>query len=71
MAVTALEGVVAAGQIRLLSGKTLPEHTRVYVIVPESEQEGSLLVRSPRLVHKDQARDFEKTVIEVDDDAWL
>jgi hypothetical protein len=69
MAVTALEGIVESGQVRLLDDKTLPEHARVFVIIPDLENNVSLRVASPRLVHKEQACDFEKTVTEVDENA--
>ena len=35
MAVLTLEGVVEAGQIRLLNGERLPERATVYVVVPD------------------------------------
>ena len=34
MAVSTFEGIVEAGQMRLLGGEKLPEQTTVYVVVP-------------------------------------
>jgi hypothetical protein len=49
----------------------LPEHTKVYVVIPEMETAPLAHVYSPRLVHPEQAPDFAKQVIEVSADAEL
>ena len=62
MHVATFEGVVEQGQIRLAAGVSLPENARVYVIVPGMQSEGPARVASPRLVHPEQAVDFEMDV---------
>lgn len=63
MAVATFEAVVEKGQIRLLSGETLPEKTIVYVVVPDRMVQDvysvtvppNPRVMSPRLVKQDGA----------------
>lgn len=65
MQVTAFEGVIENGQIRLNTNVDLPEKTKVYVIIPGYETDKKTVhVYSPRLVHPEQATDFTKEVIE-------
>lgn len=65
MSVTTFEGIVEQGQIRLASDVRLPEHTKVYIIVPDVElKEHGLSLQSPRLVHPERAADFELEVVE-------
>ena len=71
MAIFTIEGVVANGQIRLRDHVTLPEHTKVYVVIPEMETARQAHVASPRLAHPEQAVDFVKEVIEESADAAL
>jgi hypothetical protein len=71
MAILTIEGVVENGQIRLRENVTLPEHTKVYVVIPEVETAPQAHVYSPRLVHPEQAADFAKQIIEVSADAEL
>jgi hypothetical protein len=71
MPILTLEGIVENGQIRLRDPVTLPEHTKVYVVVPEMETIPQAHVYSPRLVHPERAADFVKQVIEVPADAEL
>ena len=71
MLINAIEGVVENGQIRLRDNVVLPEHTKVYVVIPEMETAPLAHVYSPRLVHPEQAPDFAKQVIEVSADAEL
>jgi hypothetical protein len=71
MAILTVEGVVENGQIRLRDYVALPEHTKVYVIIPDVETAPPAHVYSPRLVHPEQALDFAKQVIEVAADAEL
>jgi hypothetical protein len=37
MAILTVEGVVENGQIRLRDNVVLPEHTKVYVVIPDIE----------------------------------
>ena len=71
MAVLTFEGIVENGQIRLHDHVTLPEHTKVYVVIPNVEIAAQARVYSPRLAHPEQAADFAKQIIEVSADAEL
>ncbi|MCB0000683.1 MAG: hypothetical protein KDE56_33190 [Anaerolineales bacterium] len=64
MQVTAYEGTVENGQIRLKANISLPNKTKVYVIIPELETQRRVRIVSPRLVHPEQIIDFKKEVIE-------
>lgn len=66
MAISTFEGVVENGQIRLRDEVALPEHTKVYVVIPDFEAVSQAHVYSPRLVHPEQAADFVKHLVEVD-----
>ena len=71
MPIPTFEGIVENGLIRLRDDVTLPEHTRVYVVIPDFDAAPRAHVHTPRLVHPEQAVDFAKQVIEVDADAEL
>ena len=71
MAILTLEGTVENGQIRLRDDVTLPEHAKVYVVIPEFESNQRAYIRSPRLAHPEQAAYFAKEVLEVPADAQL
>jgi hypothetical protein len=71
MAILTLEGIVENGQIRLPDGVTLPEHTKVYVVIPALESGRPARIYSPRLVRPEQADDFFPKVIEVPPDVRL
>jgi hypothetical protein len=71
MAILTVEGIVENGQIRLRDQVTLPEHTKVYVVIPDMETAPQAYLYSPRLVHPEQAADFAKQVFEVPADAEL
>lgn len=64
------EGIYEHGAVRLPDDVQLPEHTKVYVIVPAAS-EPFPRVSSPRLAHPHQAADFVKEVVEEDFDATL
>ncbi len=64
MQVTAYEGVIENGQIKLKTNVNLPEKTKVYVIIPDLETQKTVHVYSPRLVHTEQAADFKKEIVE-------
>ena len=64
-------GIVKNGRIRLQDNVTLPETTKVYVVIPDFEAEPRARVYSPRLAHPDQAADFAKEIVEVSVDADL
>lgn len=71
MALLTVEGIVENGQIRLCEPIILPEHARVYVVVPDVASVPHAHIASPRMVHPEQAADFLKQVIEVVPDAAL
>jgi hypothetical protein len=72
MRYSTVEGVVENGQIRLCADVTLPEQTRVYVLIPDLESAPRRAhVHSPRLAHPEQASDLAKQVIEEAADAGL
>ena len=71
VAIRAFEGIIENGQIRLRDAVNLPDHTRVYVIIPEHDMAPLARIISPRLVHREQAADFAKEIIEVAADAEL
>jgi hypothetical protein len=60
------EGAVENGQIRLDDQVTLPEKTKVYVLVPgSSDTTGEIpRIRSPRLANPKQIADFKKQMIQ-------
>ena len=71
MKVTAFEGVVENGQIRLPTDVRLPDKAKVYVVVPDVEVKPIACIGSPRLVHPEQLADFKKEVVEESHDAGL
>lgn len=64
MQVTAYEGIIENGIIKLKTNVNLPEKMKVYVIIPNMEAEKTVRVYSPRLVHPEQAADFKKEIVE-------
>jgi len=65
------EGVVENGHVMLPPNADIPDNTRVYVLVPDVESQRTPHIASPRLVHPEQAKDFEMQVIEDTTDADL
>ncbi|MBI2924977.1 MAG: hypothetical protein HYY24_04635 [Verrucomicrobia bacterium] len=64
MSVTTFEGVVENGQIRLPAEVCLPEKAKVYVVIPSAVVPSPAYLGSPRLAHPEEAKDFEKELIE-------
>ena len=64
MNVTAFEGVVENGKIRLPAEISLPEKARVFVVIPNAVVPRPAHIASPRLVHPGQAKEFVMEVIE-------
>jgi hypothetical protein len=74
MPLVAIEGIVENGTIRLRENVSLPQNTRVLVVIDGFAAAGAyppLHVRSPRLARPEQLRDFRKQVLEVRGDAGL
>ena len=63
MNVATFEGIVENGQIKLPENVHLPERTKVYVVIPDLGPPTAMRLRSPRLAHPEQAKDFEMIVI--------
>ncbi|MCA1629650.1 MAG: hypothetical protein LC785_09460 [Acidobacteria bacterium] len=71
MSVSTFEGEVEKGQIKLKAPLDLPDHTKVYVVVPTVKVAGSARIHSPRLAHPKQAARFEMEIEEAPPDAEL
>ena len=71
MAILTIEGIVENSEIRLSGNVTLPEHTKVYVVIPDATTAPQAHVYSPRLARPEQAADFAKQIIEAPADAGL
>jgi len=67
MQVTTIEGIVKNGQIQLTEDVKLPESAKVYVVVPNLERQAARVL-SPRLVDKEKLKDFEREIIEIEND---
>ena len=72
MAVTTYEGTVKNGQVQLPDHVSLPENSRVYVLVPDAEEDqGVPRLRSPRLADPGQTVEFQKQIITGNADAGV
>ncbi len=71
MGVLTIEAIVDNGQIKLPSDVHLPEHAKVYVVVPDMKIEPTAHLFSPRLKNPNQATEFEMQVVEESSDAGL
>lgn len=60
MKVETYEAIVENGRIQLPDIVRLPEHTKVYVVVPGGIEPSEFHVGSPRLAHPEQVADFVK-----------
>ena len=68
---TTFEGTVKNGQIQLPDNLSLPEDTKVYVLVPGVESEDAARLRSPRLADPRKIVEFQKQVITGSSDAGV
>lgn len=71
MSVVTLEGIVEEGQIRLKNKLHLPDKTKVYVIIPDFDEEKHARIYSPRLANSEQAIDFKMEITEEPSNASL
>jgi len=71
MKIATYEATVENGLIRLDGAVRLPEHARVYVVVPGVQEASVFHMRSPRLAQPGRAAEFIKEVSEVSQDAGL
>jgi hypothetical protein len=70
MKVITYEGVVENGHVQLPADVILPENAIVYVVVPgtyDADTPRVSHVYSPRLVHPEQAKDFVKVVVNIEE----
>ncbi|MBK6426726.1 MAG: hypothetical protein IPF82_11185 [Blastocatellia bacterium] len=58
MKLTTYEATVENGLIKLPDDARLPDHTRVYVVVPDAVDIEGLRILSPRLADPETAADF-------------
>lgn len=65
------EGIVENGKVKLPADAGIPEKTRVFVLIPTIEIQSGSNIASPRLVNPEQAKDFEKQIVEDTNDATL
>lgn len=71
MKITTYEATVEGGQIKLPEAVRLPEHARVFVVVPGIEERPGFHIGSPHLAEPERAIDFVKEVIKEPRDAGL
>ena len=71
MGVLTIEGIVDNGQIKLNSDVRLPEHIKVYVVVPDMRIEETVHLFSPQLKNPGQVEDFKMEVVAESSDASL
>lgn len=62
--IATLEGIIENGQIRLKDNVSLPNKTKVYVIIPDIETTPIAQIKSPRLANPQDYGDFTKQVFE-------
>lgn len=67
MQVTTIEGIVRNGRIHLSEEVKLPESAKVYVVVPNLQNQTARIM-SPRLADNSKIIDFEREIIEIDND---
>ncbi len=67
--VATYEGIIENGRVTLPANVGIPEKTRVYVLVPDSENLSAPYVVSPHLANREQVKDFEKRIVEDTTDA--
>ncbi len=65
MVITAIEGVVESGKIRLQEEVTLAENTKVYVILANTPTNILAHLHTPRLADPQRSGDFRKQIVEI------
>jgi len=69
MKVATFEATVENGQVKIPETIHLPEHTRVYIVVPGVEDFPQFRIASPRLARAEHALDFVKEEVREEPDA--
>jgi hypothetical protein len=64
MPVRTYEAIVENGKIRLSEDVRIPDHTKVYVVVPVPESTPRVRILTPHLANPAQLADFVKEVSE-------
>jgi predicted DNA-binding antitoxin AbrB/MazE fold protein len=63
------EATVERGVVKLPETVKLPEHAKVYVVVPGAEDLPRSMIHTPHLLRPEQAADFAMEIVEGDDAA--
>jgi hypothetical protein len=71
MSLTTFEATIKNGCVQLPENVSLPENTKVYVLVPRVTSDETARLRSPRLVDSEKAADFRKELITGTSDAGV
>ncbi len=71
MSIMTIEGIVEEGQIRLKDNVSLPDKTKVYVVVPEFPIQQKPYFFSPRLAHPEQIHEIKMELVEEPQNAIL
>lgn len=71
MKATAYHAIIENGQVKLIDAVSLPEHSRVNIVVPDASGAAVLRVGSPKLADPERARDFRMEVSEEPPNAGL
>lgn len=69
MKVLTYEAVVEQGEVKLPKTVTLPEHAKVYVVVPGVEDLPPSMIHTPHLLRPEQAANFAMEIVEDEDAA--
>lgn len=67
MKVVTYEAVVDGGEVKLPETVKLPEHAKVYVVVPGVEELPPSTIHTPHLLRPEQAADFAMEIVEGED----
>ena len=69
MKVLTYEGIVERGEVKLPETVRLPEHAKVYIVVPGVEDLPPSQIHTPHLLRPEQASDFAMEITEGEDAA--
>ena len=67
MKVLTYEAIVERGEVKLPETVRLPEHAKVYVVVPGVEDPSPSRIQTPRLLRPEQVSDFAMEILESED----
>ena len=69
MKVVTYEAVVEGAEVRLPRTVRLPEHAKVYVVVPGTEELPPSMIHTPHLLRPEPAADLAMEIVEGEDAA--